>query len=52
MLKPDALQRGIAGQIIARIERRGYRIDAMKTMNKIRDRYRQIADRLPKMDAC
>ena len=26
-------------------------IDAMKTMNKIRDRYRQIADRLPKMDA-
>lgn len=27
-------------------------IDAMKTMNKIRDRYRQIADRLPKMDAC
>ena len=23
MLKPDALQRGIAGQIIARIERRG-----------------------------
>ena len=27
-------------------------IDAMRTMNKIRDRYRQIADRLPKMDAC
>ena len=23
MLKPDALQRGIAGQIIARIERKG-----------------------------
>ena len=32
MLKPDALQRGIAGQIIARIERRGYRIDAMLSL--------------------
>ena len=27
-------------------------VDAMKAMNKIRDRYRQITDRLPKMDAC
>ena len=32
MLKPDALQRGIAGEIIARIERKGYRITHMKTM--------------------
>ena len=31
MLKPDALQRGIAGEILARIERKGYRITRMKT---------------------
>ena len=49
MLKPDALQRGIAGQIIARIERRGYRIDAMKTMQLdeaiLREHYAHIADK-------
>lgn len=27
-------------------------IDAMKKMNALRSRYRQIADRLPRMDAC
>ena len=32
MLKPDALQRGLIGEILARIERKGYRITAMKTM--------------------
>lgn len=49
MLKPDALQRGIAGQIIARIERRGYRIAAMKTMQLdeaiLREHYAHIADK-------
>ena len=30
VLKPDAVQRGIAGEIIARFERRGLRIAAMK----------------------
>ena len=48
MLKPDALQRGIAGQIIARIERRGYRIATMKTMQLdeaiLREHYAHIAD--------
>lgn len=28
MLKPDALQRGIAGEILARIERKGYPLTA------------------------
>ena len=32
MLKPDALQRGLAGEIITRIERKGYRITQMKTL--------------------
>ena len=32
MLKPDALQRGLIGEILARIEHKGYRITAMKTM--------------------
>ncbi|MEI7883847.1 MAG: nucleoside-diphosphate kinase [Clostridia bacterium] len=32
MLKPDALTRGLTGEIIARIERKGYKILAAKTM--------------------
>ena len=49
MLKPDALQRGIAGQIIARIERKGYRITHMKTMQLdeaiLREHYAPIVDK-------
>ena len=32
LIKPDAIQRGLAGAIIARFERRGLRIVAMKMM--------------------
>ncbi len=32
MLKPDALTRGLTGEIIARIEKKGYKIVAAKTM--------------------
>lgn len=32
ILKPDAVQRGIAGEIIARFERRGLRIAAMRLL--------------------
>jgi nucleoside-diphosphate kinase len=32
MLKPDAVQRGLAGDIIARLERKGYKPVAMKLM--------------------
>ena len=32
MLKPDALQRGLMGEIIGRIERKGYKVVAMKLM--------------------
>jgi nucleoside-diphosphate kinase len=32
IIKPDALRRGLAGEIISRIERKGLRIEAMRTM--------------------
>lgn len=32
MLKPDAVKRGLIGEIIHRIERKGYRICEAKTM--------------------
>jgi nucleoside-diphosphate kinase len=33
MLKPDCLKRGLVGEVIARIERKGYRIVDAKLMN-------------------
>ena len=32
LIKPDAMQRGLAGEIIFRIERRGLKIVAMKML--------------------
>jgi nucleoside-diphosphate kinase len=32
IIKPDALRRGLAGTIISRVERKGLRIEAMKTI--------------------
>jgi nucleoside-diphosphate kinase len=32
LVKPDAMQRGLAGEILARLERRGLRIAALKLM--------------------
>jgi nucleoside-diphosphate kinase len=32
IIKPDAMKRGLAGEILSRIERKGLRIDAMRTM--------------------
>ena len=32
VLKPDAVQRGIVGELLARFERRGFRIAAMRTL--------------------
>ena len=49
MLKPDALRRGLIGKILARIEHKGYRITAMKTMLLdepiLREHYAHIADK-------
>jgi len=37
MLKPDAVRRGLIGEIISRIERRGLRIAAMKMLTPSRE---------------
>ncbi len=49
MLKPDALKRGVAGEIISRIERKGYKIAEAKTMQLgeeiLKEHYAHIADK-------
>ncbi len=49
MLKPDAVRRGLMGDIIGRIEKKGYKIVNMKmftlTEEKLREHYAHIADR-------
>ena len=37
LIKPDAMQRGLAGEIISRLERRGLRIVAMKLLHVPRE---------------
>jgi nucleoside-diphosphate kinase len=37
LVKPDGVQRGLIGEVIARLERRGLRLAAMKFMNVSRD---------------
>jgi nucleoside-diphosphate kinase len=49
MLKPDAVERKLAGRIIDRIEEKGYRIVAIKVMNLnreiLREHYAHVADK-------
>lgn len=49
LLKPDAYQRKLMGEIIGRIEKKGFTITAMKMMNltedMLRDHYPHIADK-------
>jgi nucleoside-diphosphate kinase len=49
LCKPDAVSRGLVGEIIARIERRGYIITAMKLMqlpgDKAREHYAEHKDK-------
>lgn len=49
MLKPDALKRGLVGEVISRIERKGYKIADCKMMTLdepiLREHYAHIADR-------
>ena len=49
MLKPDALQRGLVGEILARIERKGYRFVRcelrMLDEDILREHYAHIADK-------
>lgn len=37
LVKPDAMQRGLAGEIVSRLERRGLRIAAMRMLRVDRD---------------
>ena len=37
MIKPDGVQRGLIGQVIARFEARGYHLRAMKLQNVSRE---------------
>ena len=49
MLKPDALKRKVAGEIISRIEKKGFEITELKMMNLteevLREHYAHIAER-------
>lgn len=49
MLKPDALERGLMGAVISRIENKGYKIVDAKMMNLdepiLREHYAHIADK-------
>ena len=49
MLKPDALKRGLAGEVISRIEKKGYHIVEAKTMQLgeeiLKEHYAHIADK-------
>lgn len=49
MLKPDALKRGLIGEIITRIEKKGYKIAAAKTMQLdeaiLKEHYAHLADK-------
>lgn len=49
MLKPDALKRGVVGEIISRIERKGYKIAEAKTImlteEILKEHYAHIADK-------
>ncbi|MDD6808423.1 MAG: nucleoside-diphosphate kinase [Oscillospiraceae bacterium] len=49
MLKPDCVQRGLMGEVIARIEKKGFKITNMKMMQLdeaiLREHYAHIADK-------
>jgi len=36
-IKPDAVQRGLTGEVLARFERRGFKVAALKMMNVSRE---------------
>ncbi len=49
MLKPDCIKRGLMGEVISRIERKGFKITNAKMMNLdeaiLREHYAHIADK-------
>ena len=49
MLKPDCIKRGLMGEVISRIEKKGYKITDAKMLNLdekiLREHYAHIADK-------
>lgn len=49
MLKPDCVKRGLIGEVISRVERKGYKIVDAKMMNLdeaiLKDHYAHLADK-------
>ena len=46
MLKPDCVKRGLMGEVISRIERKGYKIVDAKMMNlDLKEHYAHLADK-------
>ncbi len=45
IIKPDALKRGLAGQILSRIERRGFQIRDLKMVTATEELISQHYDR-------
>ena len=49
MTKPDAYERGLIGEVITRIENKGYKITDMKMMNLdeaiLKEHYSHLADK-------
>ncbi len=49
MLKPDCIKRGLIGEVISKIEKKGFKISNMKMMNLnesiLREHYAHIADK-------
>lgn len=49
MLKPDCVKRGLIGEVISRVERKGYKIVDAKMMNLdeviLKDHYSHLADK-------
>lgn len=49
MIKPDGVQRGLVGEIIARFERKGFKLVALKSLNASKDllneHYQDLADK-------
>ena len=49
MLKPDCIKRGLMGEVISRIEKKGYRLTNAKMLNLdekiLREHYAHIADK-------
>ncbi|EDO37955.1 predicted protein [Nematostella vectensis] len=49
MIKPDAVSRGLIGEIISRFEKKGFKLVAMKFVKKSEDHFRKHYESLAKL---